>query len=164
MGIEELRELLDAGAVEDVERSLRPVPRNADELHDLLRRAGHLLPDEADPGFTETLLRERRAIRVRVGGQEALLAVEDAGGYRDALGVVPPGGLPDVVPRARPGRSPQGCWFASRRRTGRSRPRMPQPDYALDPARVEAELLRLEADDRLVRGELRPGRQRARVV
>ena len=40
MGIEELRELLDAGAVEDVERSLRPVPRNADELHDLLRRSG----------------------------------------------------------------------------------------------------------------------------
>ena len=38
LGQEELRELLDPGALADVEASLRPVPRNADELHDLLRR------------------------------------------------------------------------------------------------------------------------------
>ena len=38
MGIEELRELLDLGAIEQVEASLRPPPRNVDELHDLLRR------------------------------------------------------------------------------------------------------------------------------
>ena len=35
-----LRDLLDAGAIEEVELSLRRTPRNADELHDLLRRAG----------------------------------------------------------------------------------------------------------------------------
>ena len=63
MGIEELRELLDLGAIEQVESSLRPTPRNVDELHDLLRRAGPLLDGEYDRGFAETLLRERRAIR-----------------------------------------------------------------------------------------------------
>ena len=79
MGVEELRELLDLGAIEQVEASLSSTPRNADELHDLLRRAGPLFDDEYDRGFAETLLRERRAIRVRLGGMEPLAAVEDAG-------------------------------------------------------------------------------------
>ena len=96
MGIEELRELLDAGAIEQVEASLRPTPRNVDELHDLLRRAGPLLDGEYDRGFAETLLRERRAIRVRLGDVELLAAIEDAGLVRDAFGVVPPGGVPQV--------------------------------------------------------------------
>ena len=96
MGIEELRELLDLGAIEQVEASLRPTPRNVDELHDLLRRAGPLVDGEYDRGFAETLLRERRAIRVRLGEAELLVAVEDAGLVRDAFGVVPPGGVPQV--------------------------------------------------------------------
>ncbi len=96
MGVEELRELLDLGAIEQVESSLRLAPRNADELHDLLRRAGPLLDGEYDRGFAETLLRERRAIRVRLGEIEPLAAVEDAGLVRDAFGVVPPGGVPNV--------------------------------------------------------------------
>ncbi len=96
MGIEELRDLLDAGAIEDVERSLRRAPRNADELHDLLRRAGPLVDSEYDRGFAETLVRERRAIRVRLGDVELFAAVEDAGLLRDAFGTVPPGGVPDV--------------------------------------------------------------------
>ena len=96
MGVEELRELLDVGAIEQVAASLRPTPRNADELHDLLRRAGPLFDGEYDAGFAETLLRERRAIRVRLGDVEPLAAVEDAGLVRDALGAVPPGGVPQV--------------------------------------------------------------------
>ncbi|MGI8479836.1 MAG: DEAD/DEAH box helicase, partial [Gaiellaceae bacterium] len=75
MGIEELRELLDLGAIEQVESSLLLPPRNADELHDLLRRAGPLVDGEYDRGFAETLLRERRAIRVRLGDVEPLAAV-----------------------------------------------------------------------------------------
>ena len=96
MGIEELRELLDLGAIETVEESLRPTPRNEDELHDALRRAGPLLDGEYDRGFAETLLRERRAIRVKLGDLELLAAVEDSGLVRDAFGVVPPGGVPKV--------------------------------------------------------------------
>src|SRR5262245_29884818 len=40
LGQEELRDLLDPDAIAEVERSLQPVPRNADELHDLPRMAG----------------------------------------------------------------------------------------------------------------------------
>src|SRR6187200_3153950 len=85
MGVEELRDLLDLGAIEQVETSLRPTPRNVDELHDLLRRAGPLLDGEYDRGYAETLLRERRALRTRLGEVELLAAVEDAGLVRDAL-------------------------------------------------------------------------------
>ena len=44
----------------------------------------------------EPLVAERRAVRVRVAGEERLIAAEDAGRYRDALGVMPPSGLPDA--------------------------------------------------------------------
>ena len=94
LGQEELRDLLDPGALAEVEASLRPVPRNADELHDLLRRVGDLRDDELDAGFAETLVRERRAFRARLGGEDALVAAEDAGLYRDAFGVMPPAGCP----------------------------------------------------------------------
>src|SRR5205085_9961819 len=89
LGQEELRELIDVSALAEVEASLLPKPRNADELHDLLRLRGHQF--EFDPGFAETLVRERRAFRFG----EALAAAEDAGRYRDALGVMPPSGLPE---------------------------------------------------------------------
>jgi len=153
LDVEELRELLDPAAIADVEASLRPVPRNPDELHDVLRRSGHVLDGEYDEGFAETLLRERRAIRVRLGGDDAVAAAEDAGRYRDALGVVPPGGLPDVfleiVPdalaglllRFARGRGPFTTADASAR-------------FGRD---VEAELRELERAEKLVRGELRPG-------
>ena len=58
-------DLLDPGALAEVEGSLLRPPRNADELHDLLRRAGDLRDRELDAGFAETLVRERRAFRAR---------------------------------------------------------------------------------------------------
>src|SRR5207247_5177536 len=42
LGQEELRDLLDEGAVEEVESQLRGSPRNADQLHDVLRLRGDL--------------------------------------------------------------------------------------------------------------------------
>ena len=42
LGQEELRELIDADALAEVELQLRGAPRNADELDDQLRRRGHL--------------------------------------------------------------------------------------------------------------------------
>jgi ATP-dependent helicase Lhr and Lhr-like helicase len=156
MGIEELRELLDPGAIEQVEASLRPQPRNADELHDLLRRAGPLLDGEYDRGFAETLLRERRAIRVRLGEQELLATVEDAGLVRDAFGVVPPGGVPDVflepVERAL-----RAVLRRFARTHGPFTTREAADRFGLELVRVDAELATLELDDELVRGELRPG-------
>src|SRR4029079_17430075 len=96
LGQEELRDLIDAGALAEVEASLLPQPRDADGLHDLLRRVGDLRDGELDAGFAETLVRERRAFRARLGDAPAVIAAEDAGLYRDALGVMPPGGLPEA--------------------------------------------------------------------
>jgi ATP-dependent Lhr-like helicase len=156
MGVEELRELLDAGAIEQVEASLQPAPRNADELHDLLRRAGPLAEHEHDPGFAETLLRERRAFRARLASGDALVAVEDAGLLRDALGAVPPGGVPNVFLEP-----VVGALATLLRRYARTHGPFTTGEVAsrfgLEPASVEAELLALEAEEALVRGEIRPG-------
>ena len=48
---------------------------------------------DADAMLAE-LRGERRALTVRVGGEERWIDAADAGLYRDALGVAPPGGLP----------------------------------------------------------------------
>ena len=61
LGQEELRDLLDRDAVEEVERQLRGEPRSADELHDKLRLRGDLRAGEYDPALAEPLLAERRA-------------------------------------------------------------------------------------------------------
>ena len=156
LGQEELRDLLDADAVAEVEASLRRAPRNADELHDLLRRVGDLGADEHDPGLAETLIRERRAIRVRLATGEVLVAVEDAGLFRDALGVVPPGGLPAAF--LEPVDDPLERLL---RRYARSRGPFTTGEaagrYGLDARDVDEALAALETRDLLVRGELRPG-------
>jgi ATP-dependent Lhr-like helicase len=156
LGQEELRDLLDAGAVEEVERDLRGAPRNADELHDVLRLRGDLRPGEFDEAFAAVLETERRAVRVRFAGAERLIAAEDAGRYRDALGAMPPSGLPDVflepvsgalsslIRRYARGRGPFTTVEAAER-------------FGLEPAAAEEILTALEQEEALVRGELRPG-------
>src|SRR5205085_11139544 len=100
LGQEELRELIDPGALEQVEadlqhRSERTRAATRDALHDILRRIGDLSTAEADERVlagcdAETMLlelaSERRAIRVRVAGEERWIAADDAGLYRDAVG------------------------------------------------------------------------------
>ena len=95
LGQEELRDLLDPGALEEVERSCAAAAQRGRAPRPPAPR-GDLREGEYDAGFAETLIRERRAIRIRVAGEERLIAAEDAGRYRDALGVMPPGGLPDA--------------------------------------------------------------------
>jgi len=108
LGQEELRELIDADALDQVEadlqhRSDRTKAETRDALADVLRRLGDLTVAEAQARTVEDaepMLRaledERRAIEVRVGGEPRWIAADDAGLFRDALGVVPPGGLPEV--------------------------------------------------------------------
>ena len=156
LGQEELRDLLDAAALAEVEAQLAGDPRSPDELHDLLRRRGDLCEDEVDAAHAAVLVAERRALRVRMAGEERLIAAEDAGLFRDALGVMPPGGLPeaflDPVPDA------LSVLLA---RYARSRGPFTTAEaaarYGLEPARAEELLTILEQADRLVRGELRPG-------
>src|SRR5262249_49105480 len=153
LGQEELRDLLDADAVDEVERQLQGEPKTPDQLHDKLRLRGDLRAGEYDPALAEPLLAERRAIVVRFAGDERLIAAEDAGRYRDALGAMPPSGLPDVfleggpeslrqlVLRYAKGRGPFTSGQANER-------------FGRDVTPVLAEL---EQQELLVRGELRPG-------
>ena len=147
LGQEELRELIDVDALAEVEASLLRKPRNADELHDLLRLRGHQF--EFDPGFAETLVRERRAYRF--GG--ALAAAEDAGRYRDALGVMPPSGLPEAFLGGGPDSLRQ---LVLRFAKGRGPFTTTQANAAFG-IDVDEHLRALEREDQLVRGELRPG-------
>ncbi|HWX09562.1 MAG TPA: helicase-related protein, partial [Gaiellaceae bacterium] len=96
LGQEELRELIDGDALAEVEASLRPFATSPDHLADVLRLRGDLRVREFDEAHAAILEAERRAIRVRIAGDERLIAVEDAGRYRDALGVMPPSGLPEA--------------------------------------------------------------------
>ena len=110
LGSEELRELIDPGALTRVCEELQrrsPLTRatGRDELHDVLRQLGDLTAAEVrervlDGIDSEELLaglcRERRAIAMRIAGERRYVAADDAGLYRDALGAVPPGGLPDA--------------------------------------------------------------------
>ncbi|CAN5318898.1 ATP-dependent helicase [soil metagenome] len=153
LGQEELRDLLDADALEEVERQLRGAPRNADQLHDQLRLRGDLRDGEYDEGFAQTLLSERRALLVRFAGEERLIAVEDAGRYRDALGVMPPGGLPEVFLEGGPESLEQ---LVLRYARGRG-PFTTAEANARFGRDVEPLLQKFERGEKLVRGELRPG-------
>ena len=108
LGEEELRDLLDPAAFDELEIELQSLAegrraRNADDVHDLLVSVGDLTESEIaarteqDPSaWIERVLAEGRAMRVRVAGEARLVAVEDAAALRDALGVSLPIGLPGV--------------------------------------------------------------------
>ncbi|HTM22313.1 MAG TPA: DEAD/DEAH box helicase, partial [Kofleriaceae bacterium] len=103
LGDEELRDLLDPQAVAEVAAELQGTDaerraRDADELHDLLRRIGDL--DDAElaartegdaAALIAQLLTSGRALRAG----DRWIAAEDAALYRDALGITLPPGLPD---------------------------------------------------------------------
>src|SRR3954451_7966266 len=103
MAPEGLRDPIAPEALEEVEadlqrRSDRTRAANADSLHDVLRAVGDLTTAEAQDRSLEAvsanrmlqqLRDERRAVAMRIGGEERWIAAEDAGLYRDALGAVP---------------------------------------------------------------------------
>ena len=109
MGDADLRELLDVHAIEETEEQLQCLvegykARNADGVHDLLLRLGDLSRAELQmrtsveglAEFVTKLVRARRGVEISVAAERRLIAVEDAGRYRDALGAVLPQGLPPV--------------------------------------------------------------------
>jgi ATP-dependent Lhr-like helicase len=154
LGQDELRELLDADALAEVEAQLRPVPqRDAEHLHDVLRLRGDLRVGEFDEAHAAILEAERRAIRIRIAGDERLIAVEDAGRYRDALGVMPPSGLPDAYLEGGPDSLRS---LVARYARGRG-PFTTAEANAWFRVDVEPLLRALEHEEKLVRGELRPG-------
>src|SRR3954453_19681839 len=94
LSVDDLRDLLDAGAMAEVEAELLGGGgvRTAGGDPDPLRPLADL--DHADVPHAEQLLRERRAIRIRVAGRDRLIAAEDPGLYRDGVGAAIPPGVP----------------------------------------------------------------------
>ncbi|MBN6053294.1 ATP-dependent helicase [Nonomuraea sp. RK-328] len=164
LGQADLRELLDPDVISDAERELarldRPL-RDAEDLADLLRSHGPLLaPDVSvrggDPAWLEELERARRAIRVRVAGEEQWAAIEDAARMRDALGVPLPVGVPHAF--LEPVADPLADLVARHARTrGPFHAGTAAARFGLGVAVVRDALHRLAASGRVVNGEFRPG-------
>jgi ATP-dependent helicase Lhr and Lhr-like helicase len=153
LGQEELRDLLDADAVDEVERQLQGDPKSPDQLHDKLRLRGDLRLGEYTGELAALLIAERRALVVRIAGEERLIAAEDAGRYRDALGVMPPSGLPDVFLEGGPESLRQ---LVLRYAKGRGPFTTGEANERFGRNLIDV-LKELERSEQLLRGELRPG-------
>lgn len=176
LGDAELRELLDPSMLAAVERALQGLEADrraggADRLHDLLLRLGDLSNDEVaarvapEPGqgadhgaalLIRKLVEGGRAVWVEVGEEKRLIAAEEAGCYRDALGSMPPAGLPAAFLEPRP--DPLLDLLDRYARThGPFRTAEAAARYALPEPVVAAHLQRLAQTRRLLEGEFRPG-------
>ncbi len=167
LGQEELRDLISPDALAAVEADLQRTSErtradSVDALHDVLRRVGDLTEDEVTvrvapeldaAASLETLAGERRAIRLRVGGEARWVAAEDAGLYRDALGAVPPSGLPEAFIAD----VPDALERLARRYARTHGPFTSEEVRARFGVDLLPVLAGLERDGELMRGELRPG-------
>ena len=169
LGDADLRELLDIGAIEEVEEQLQCVvdaykARSMDGVHDLLLRLGDMTRAEIVTRSTsedvaasvDRLIKARRVLELMVAGEKRVMAVEDAARVRDALGIPLPPGLPsaflepsldallDIVRRYARTHGP----FTTNDLANR---------YSLPKASVEATLQRLVGTGRVAEGGFRPG-------
>ena len=108
LGETELRSLLDPEIIAEHERFLQKLSypaKDADALCDVLRALGDLTLSELceraanaaeAAGFLVQLEREHRVFQVRIQRETRYLAAEDAGRYRDALGIAPAPGTPSA--------------------------------------------------------------------
>ncbi|HEX2700428.1 MAG TPA: DEAD/DEAH box helicase [Acidimicrobiales bacterium] len=165
VGSDELRELVDPAALAQLEAELQALDPDwwaatPDAAHDLLRRLGDLSAAELDARcrtpFAASLVKDRRAVEVRVAGEVRLIAAEDAGRYRDALGVSTPAGVPEAFLEPVPDALTQLVrrWARTHGpfRTGEPAARFGVP-YEL----VRTELAGLARANTVLRGEFRPG-------
>ncbi len=176
LGDADLRELLDADAIEETEAQLQSLAEDyrlrgdksdsGDSVHDLLLRLGDLTRDEiaarcVDPktaASVDRLIRQRRALELRFEGDRRIIAVEDAARMRDALGLPLPPGLPAAFLEPAP-----DALVDVVRRYARTHGPFTTPElarrYGLAHPSVEAVLERLLRTGRLVEGGFRPGGQ-----
>jgi hypothetical protein len=169
LGEADLRELLDADAIAQVEETAQCLAEShrapsADGIHDLCLRLGDLSRAElafriADVSLLESvprLIRARRLLDLNIAGERRLIAAEDAARYRDALGIpLPPGlALALLEPVAHP------VLELVRRYARTHGPftlRECADRFALDSEAVEAALRHLAAEGRVLEGGFRPG-------
>jgi ATP-dependent Lhr-like helicase len=166
LGRAELRELLDPDVLAETERQLQRLTddrraTDVDSTADLLRLLGAVsTPEAVERGATPRWLAEleetRRAIRVRIAGEERWIAIEDAGRVRDALGTPLPVGVPEVFTEPVP--DPLGDLVSRYARThGPFTAPQAAARFGLGVAVVHSTLDRLAAAGRVLSGEFRPG-------
>ncbi|MFW6692059.1 DEAD/DEAH box helicase [Streptomyces sp. MAR4 CNX-425] len=165
LGQAELRELLDAEVLAELERELqwrtddRRI-KDAEGVADALRVLGPLTDEElaergAEPAWVRDLEGARRAIRVRIAGAAHWAAVEDAGRLRDALGTALPVGVPEAF--TEPVADPLGDLLARFARThGPFTSGQAAARFGLGAAVTDGALHRLAAAGRTVQGEFHP--------
>ncbi|MFF7032119.1 ATP-dependent helicase [Streptomyces albidoflavus] len=165
LGQAELRELLDAEVLAELEQELqwRTEDRrikDAEGVADALRVLGPLTSAElaergADPAWARELAGARRVIEVRIASVEHWAAIEDAGRLRDALGVALPVGVPEAF--TEPVKDPLGDLLARYARThGPFTAAAAAERFGLGRAVTEGALERLGASGRVVQGEFHP--------
>jgi ATP-dependent Lhr-like helicase len=169
LGDAELRELLDADAIDDTENQLQRLDpafraKSADAVHDMLLSlgdldAGEIAARSATPAVAasiDALVKARRAVAMRVASEIRFIAIEDAARFRDGLGSALPPDIPDSL--LEPVADPLGDLALRYARTHApftattfgSR-------YGLSAASAESLLVRLTTEGRLLEGEFRPG-------
>ncbi len=169
LGEASLRDLLDPDAIADLARSLqhlgghRPV-LHRDALHDLLLSLGDLSLDEiaarcaspeAAPALVAELADARRIFAFDVRDERRFAASEDAGRFRDALGIALPPGLPAAL--LAPVADPLGDLVSRYARThGPFQLEALAARFGLGIAPVRVALERLAAAGRVVEGEIAP--------
>ena len=166
LGEAELRELLDPDALTEVENELQRLTperaaRDAEDAVDMLRVLGPLSTDDAtlrgiEHDWLEELAARRRVVQLRLKGTMVWAAVEDIARLRDALGVPPPMGVSATF--LEPVTDPVGDIVSRYARThGPFASTEAALALGLGRAVVERELTRLQARERCVSGEFRPG-------
>ena len=170
LGQEELRELLDPDALADLEVSLQGLVEErqadtAEHLHDLLRRVGDLSADEiaartvggaeAAEGWLRELHGSRRAVTMRIAGEDRWVAIEDVARYRDGVGASPPRGVPEAFLVPATG-ALDGLLARFARSHGPFLSTEPAHRWGLPVGVVDDALTRLAAAGTLLRGEFRP--------
>ncbi|MGQ4488817.1 DEAD/DEAH box helicase [Streptomyces sp. SAS_281] len=165
LGRAELRELLDADVLTELERELQWLAddrrvKDAEGVADLLRVLGPLTDEElaergAGSAWAKELESARRAIRVRIAGAPHWAAIEDAGRLRDALGTALPVGVPEAF--TEPVKDPLGDLLARYARThGPFTSTAAAARFGLGTAVTDGALQRLAASGRIVQGEFHP--------
>ncbi|MFB7550021.1 DEAD/DEAH box helicase [Streptomyces sp. NPDC056154] len=165
LGQAELRELLDADVLTELEQELQWLTedrrvKDVEGVADLLRVLGPLTETElvergARPPWAPELSAARRAIRVRIGGADHWAAIEDAGRLRDALGTALPVGVPEAF--TEPVKDPLGDLLARYARThGPFTSTEAAARFGLGTAVTDGALQRLAATGRIVQGEFHP--------
>ncbi|MCP3818622.1 ATP-dependent helicase [Streptomyces sp. A3M-1-3] len=165
LGQAELRELLDADVLTELEQELQWLSQDrrikgVEGVADLLRVLGPLTDAElsargGEPAWPQELFTSRRAIRVRIAGEDHWAAVEDAGRLRDALGTALPVGVPEAF--TEPVKDPLGDLLARYARThGPFTSAAAAARFGLGGAVTDGALQRLAASGRVVQGEFHP--------